>query len=68
MRTSPDFYKQANGSIVAFAQDVEPVGKLIFGYDYNDQKWITEGREEVEQYLKKNKIKIIMKGMNNENN
>ena len=56
MRTSPDFYKQENGSIIAFSQSVKPEGELILGYDYNKQIWITKGKTEVKNYLKKNKI------------
>lgn len=60
MRTSPDFYRQKDGSIIAFSQSVKPEGELILGYDYDKQTWVTEGKEEVKKYLKENKkIKLI---------
>lgn len=60
MRTSPDFYLQENKTIIAFSQDVEPKGELIFGYDYFKQCWITKGKKMIENYLKAGKkIKIV---------
>jgi len=60
MRTSPDFYKQPGGLILAFSQNEVPYGKLILGYDYENQKWVTKGRKEVEEYFKKHKLTLTI--------
>jgi len=61
MRTSPDFYLQKDNTIIAFAQDVKPKGILIDGYDYENQKWVSNSAK-IKEYLKENKtIKIIKK-------
>lgn len=63
MRTSPDFYLQKDGTILAFNQSVEPYGQLILGYDYEKQCWVNlddKGQKMVIDYLKSGKtIKII---------
>jgi len=60
MRTSFDFYLQKDGTILAFSQSVKPYGKLILGYDYDKQCWITTGKKLIEKYIKSGKkIKIV---------
>lgn len=62
MRNNPDYYRQKDGSIIAYSQSVKPEGMLIFGYDYSKQKWITNGKEKIREYLKRgNIIKLINK-------
>jgi hypothetical protein len=54
MRTSPDFYKTKEGKIIGVWQDTKPPENsvLIYGYDYENQKWILTGKKEVENSLK----------------
>lgn len=55
MRTTPDFYKTKEGLVVAIWQNKKPPAKskLIFGYDYKNQKWVFTGRAEVNYYYDK---------------
>lgn len=60
MRTTPDFYLQKDNTIIAFSQAVKPKGKLIYGFDYFKQCWITKGKKMIEKYLKAGKkIKVV---------
>jgi len=60
MRTSPDFYIQKDGTILVFNQSVKPYGRLILGYDYEKQCWVTEGKKLIKKYVKSGKkIKIV---------
>jgi len=53
MRTSPDYYKTREGKIIAIFQNTEPPedSVLIFGYDYQNQKWVLSGKSEVENLI-----------------
>ena len=61
MRSSPDFYKTKEGGIIGVWGNVEPPKNsvLIYGYDYQNQKWILRGKREVENLLLKKGIPIL---------
>jgi hypothetical protein len=63
MRTSPDFYKTREGEIIGVWQNVKPPEKsvLIYGYDYNRQKWVLDGKKKVEKLLFEKGIPIVVK-------
>ena len=62
MRTSPDFYKTKEKKIIAVFQNIEPPKNsvLIYGYDYQNQKWVLDKKRIIPKYLKQNKtIKVL---------
>ena len=64
MRTTPDFYRDFSGKIWAVWQDTKPPrdSVLIYGYDYYLQKWITTGKDLLDELIIKGKKPEIFKG------